>query len=159
VSRCFHPISSGNNNIDAFSQVWNFNPTSGSHYQPSYTLHTPFAVRRLIWRPSYECELAIVSNADFGIGSGSDLAAGSKLPSPRISELPFVAEPSISGALDELRLHLNQKLQEDPKPYPQPNSNGEFGDSVEIWDVRRQYIAKWVVKGSAVEGGVTGTLS
>lgn len=30
-------------------------------------------------------------------------------------------------------------------------------DPIEIWDVRRGYIAKWVVSGSAVEGGVTGT--
>jgi hypothetical protein len=30
------------------------------------------------------------------------------------------------------------------------------GDVVEIWDVRRGWIAKWSVTGSAVEGGVTG---
>ena len=32
-----------------------------------------------------------------------------------------------------------------------------MGDPVEIWDVRRGYIAKWTVRGSAAEGGVTGT--
>jgi WD repeat-containing protein 24 len=31
-----------------------------------------------------------------------------------------------------------------------------MGDPVEVWDVRRGYIAKWTIKGSAVEGGVTG---
>ena len=30
------------------------------------------------------------------------------------------------------------------------------GDSVEIWDVRRGWIAKWSVTGSAGEGGVSG---
>jgi len=30
------------------------------------------------------------------------------------------------------------------------------GDSVEIWDVRRGWLAKWSVDKSAVEGGVTG---
>ncbi|KAJ7063381.1 hypothetical protein C8F01DRAFT_1132786 [Mycena amicta] len=29
------------------------------------------------------------------------------------------------------------------------------GDAVEIWDVRRGWIAKWTVRGSAIEGGVT----
>ena len=29
-------------------------------------------------------------------------------------------------------------------------------DPIEIWDVRRSYIAKWVLIGSAIEGGVTG---
>jgi hypothetical protein len=31
-----------------------------------------------------------------------------------------------------------------------------IGDAVEIWDVRRGWIAKWTVRGSAIEGGVTG---
>ena len=35
-------------------------------------------------------------------------------------------------------------------------SRNGVGDSVEIWDVRRQYIAKWLLNNSAVEGGVTG---
>ena len=30
------------------------------------------------------------------------------------------------------------------------------GDSVEIWDVRRGWIAKWSVTGSAAEGGISG---
>lgn len=32
------------------------------------------------------------------------------------------------------------------------------GDMIEIWDVRRQWIAKWTVTGSNREGGVTGKL-
>lgn len=31
-----------------------------------------------------------------------------------------------------------------------------MGDAIEIWDVRRGWIAKWSVTGSAIEGGVTG---
>jgi WD repeat-containing protein 24 len=31
-----------------------------------------------------------------------------------------------------------------------------LGDSVEIWDVRRPWVAKWEILGSAVEGGATG---
>lgn len=30
------------------------------------------------------------------------------------------------------------------------------GDLIELWDVRRQWIAKWTVTGSNREGGVTG---
>jgi hypothetical protein len=33
------------------------------------------------------------------------------------------------------------------------------GDAVEIWDVRKGWIAKWAVGGSAVEGGVAGMFS
>jgi len=32
----------------------------------------------------------------------------------------------------------------------------DIGNAVEIWDVRRGYIAKWQVGGSAIEGGVSG---
>ena len=37
----------------------------------------------------------------------------------------------------------------------EPKASG-VGDSVEIWDVRRGWIAKWSVTGSAGEGGVSG---
>lgn len=30
------------------------------------------------------------------------------------------------------------------------------GDAIEIWDVRRGWLAKWSVTGSSMEGGVTG---
>ena len=35
-------------------------------------------------------------------------------------------------------------------------STSGVGDSVEIWDVRRGWIAKWSVTGSAAEGGISG---
>jgi hypothetical protein len=38
-----------------------------------------------------------------------------------------------------------------------PLRNGGRGDAIEIWDVRRGWIPKWAVGGSAIEGGVTGT--
>lgn len=90
-----------------------------------------------------------MSNADFGTGS-NELANASKMPSPRISERNM---SDLSGGLDDLRLHLHQKLQQNAAPMGQAT---DIGDSVEIWDVRRQHIAKWVVQGSAIEGGVTG---
>jgi hypothetical protein len=96
-----------------------------------------------------------VSNADFGTGPNSDLVSGSKMPSPRMTERPISGD--LTGSLDELRIHLHQKLRDETFLSAQTTQNNGFGDSVEIWDVRRQHIAKWVVSGSAVEGGVTGT--
>src|ERR1700722_5142330 len=37
--------------------------------------------------------------------------------------------------------------------------SADTGDAVEIWDVRRAWVAKWEITGSAVEGGVTGRLA
>jgi hypothetical protein len=105
-----------------------------------------------LWRPSYECELAVVSNADFGPGSNSDIVPGSKIPSPHINERSIHGEAT--GSLDDLQLHLHQKLQVHPPMQMGPPN--EQGDMLEIWDVRRPYLPKWIVKGSAVEGGVTG---
>lgn len=34
----------------------------------------------------------------------------------------------------------------------------ETGDLIEIWDVRRQWIAKWTIDGSSIEGGVSGKI-
>lgn len=62
-------------------------------------------------------------------------------------------EPQALSILSELQNHFGPKV-----PFEPTNSqtrNGA-GDSVEIWDVRRQYIAKWLLNNSAVEGGVTG---
>lgn len=52
-------------------------------------------------------------------------------------------------AKDKLKDKLNLPTVSEPK------ASG-VGDSVEIWDVRRGWIAKWSVTGSAVEGGVSG---
>jgi hypothetical protein len=35
-------------------------------------------------------------------------------------------------------------------------SSNNFGDFIEIWDVRRGWIAKWSVSGSGAECGVSG---
>ena len=121
---------------------------------PVYDLRTSFPVRRVLWRPGYGCELAVISNADFGLGSGSDVSvAASKMPSPRIAEKPIHGEPQPLSILSELQNQLSPRIQFEDT-FSQTR-NG-VGDSVEIWDVRRQYIAKWLLNNSAVEGGVTG---
>ena len=137
-------------------QVWDFNSGTGGDGSQSlvYKLHTSFPVRRVLWRPGYGCELAVVSNADFGLGPGPDVsAAASKMPSPRIAEKPMQGDPQPFSILSELQNHLSPKLPFEPIVSQSRNGTG---DSLEIWDVRRQYIAKWLLNNSAVEGGVTG---
>ena len=122
--------------LDRMVKAWDMTtPGNLSHisYVPAYTLSVSFPVRRVLWRPGYECEVAVVSNWESGIGSNQDLSASG-------SENGAVAE----GENDVVA--------------PVPTRMGsDTGDAVEIWDVRRGYIAKWAVGGSAVEGGVTGT--
>jgi WD repeat-containing protein 24 len=117
-------IASGS--LDRTVKVWDL---TGPHFERiAYTLATQFPVRRVRWRPGYECELAIVSYAEFSTGSMSDV--------------------SDSDAVTDFDL-------EKPEVAPAKRRT-DIGDPVEIWDVRRGYIAKWLVGGSAIEGGVTG---
>jgi len=115
-------IASGS--LDRTVKVWDI--TAPHFERMPYTLSTRFPVRRVRWRPGYECELAIASNAEFGIGPMSD-----------------------SGTIEDVDLE---------KPEEAPTKRRmDIGDAVEIWDVRRGFIAKWQVGGSTIEGGVTGT--
>jgi WD40 repeat protein len=118
-------IASGS--LDRTVKVWDL---TNPHFErtPTYTIATQFPVRRVRWRPGYECELAVTSNAESGTGSMSDITDSGTIVDVDI-EKPEVA--SVKGRAD-------------------------IGDAVEIWDVRRGHIAKWRVGGSSIEGGVTG---
>ena len=119
-------IASGS--LDRTVKVWDL---TNPHFErtPTYTIATQFPVRRVRWRPGYECELAVTSNAESGTGSMSDIAD--------------------SGTVVDVDME---------KPEVAPvKGRADIGDSVEIWDVRRGHIAKWRVGGSSIEGGVTGT--
>ncbi|KAG6853834.1 hypothetical protein C0991_000948 [Blastosporella zonata] len=110
--------------LDRCVKVWDLTApgvTTPMPVKPLYTLHPSFPVRRVMWRPGYECELAVVSNAEFSSGSSPDL------------------------------LQAGESTAE--------NKTSVGGDAVEIWDVRRAWIPKWSVTGSAIEGGVTGQSS
>ncbi|KAI0628217.1 hypothetical protein C8Q77DRAFT_1150372 [Trametes polyzona] len=144
--------------MDRCVKVWDMNtPKSRSRtaHHPAYTLHTSFPVRRVLWRPGYECELAVVSNADFG--TGTDFGHGSIPSGPSSAS---VGLPSgLSTALSSPRLqtaHLGgTESPGNSEERAKSLTRADGSDPVEIWDVRRGYIAKWVVNGSAVEGGVT----
>ncbi|KAJ8496901.1 hypothetical protein ONZ45_g12266 [Pleurotus djamor] len=112
--------------LDHCVKVWNLSSSPHLRHKPTYTLHPSFPVRHVLWRPSYPLEVAIVSNAEFGTGSNPDIAS-----------------PDSNGntPLDGRdRSAVRKQL---------------AGDPIEIWDVRRGWIAKWSVNGSASEGGVT----
>ncbi|KIM74206.1 hypothetical protein PILCRDRAFT_711720 [Piloderma croceum F 1598] len=126
--------------LDRTVKIWD---ASLSHipHKPTYTLHPSFPVRRVLWRPEYECELALVSNEDFGSGSGSGgevSAGGGAGASPDFTDMGGIVGRGSDSGLGSLG----------------GKGKGFSGDAVEIWDVRRGWIAKWAVGGSAIEGGV-----
>jgi len=120
--------------LDRTVKVWDLtvNVSRLSH-TPTYTLSTSFPVHRVLWRPSFECEVAVVSNAGFGTSFGQDLL------NPGESR-PDTADQTTVGQSGT----------------GQTQSVSDARDAVEIWDVRRGFIAKWAVGESTVEGGVTG---
>jgi hypothetical protein len=133
--------------ISSFRKVWNLT-AAGSYphipHKADYALHPSFPVRRVLWRPDYDCELAVVSNEEFGTGSNHELAPISG-PLQRSGVLLIEERGSIvtGGVLGERDKHTTE-------------SKNSVSDACEIWDVRRGWIAKWSVTGSAVDGGVTG---
>ncbi|KAF8150924.1 hypothetical protein B0H34DRAFT_156740 [Crassisporium funariophilum] len=148
--------------LDRCVKVWDLTaPGAGTHipHKPTYTLHPSFAVRRVAWRPGYECEIALVSSTEFATSS-ADLSQPS--PGPVASGLltrvgsgmglDSIFRPGGTESVFNVKDKLNIPTISEAKT---PSSAFGSGDAVEIWDVRRGYIAKWSVTGSAVEGGVT----
>ncbi|CCL98560.1 uncharacterized protein FIBRA_00560 [Fibroporia radiculosa] len=147
--------------LDRCVKVWDLTaPQTRVHisHHPVYTLRTSFPVRKVLWRPGYECELAVVSNAEFGSGTSSN--SDSHGPAVNLSPIPGI--PPGTGLLSALSsprmasatLQLADMGGHAEFRTPTPPRNGR-SDPVEIWDVRRGYIAKWVVNDSSMEGGVT----
>jgi len=124
---------------------------------PHRPIHPSFTVRRVVWRPGYQCEIALVSSTELATGCSdpSQPPPGSNNSDllTRAGRLDSVLRGS-SGGLDSIY------AAKDKVPFQSRKSNIGFwsGDSVEIWDVRRGWIAKWSVTGSAGEGGVSGVL-
>ena len=124
-------------------QVWDLPGSNTSLHivnKPTYVLHPSYPVRRVLWRPEYPCEVALVSNAEFSGGSGAEL-----LGSPRMQS---ATPSSLSAALAAVAPISESKGGE--------GKTGLAGETVEIWDVRRGWIAKWTVDTCISDGGVTG---
>ncbi|KAH7915025.1 hypothetical protein BJ138DRAFT_998811, partial [Hygrophoropsis aurantiaca] len=146
--------------LDHTVKVWDLSTTSTSlgtaphiAHKPMYTLHPSFPVRRVLWRPDYPCELAVVSNAEFGSGSGSEILASPRLSSASVnlsSDALSALGMSGSGNMNILSGAIKDSTKE---------NRNTGGDAVEIWDVRRGWIAKWTVEAPVSEGGVTVDIS
>ncbi|PPQ79096.1 hypothetical protein CVT25_002889 [Psilocybe cyanescens] len=146
--------------LDRCVKVWDLtSPGASTHipHKPTYTLHPSFAVRRLAWRPGYECEIAVVSTTEYATPS-VDLSqplssSGSSGPLTRTGSglgLDHIMRGNLPESIYPSKEKLNIQAEfRAPSPVP------AMGDAVEIWDVRRGWLAKWSVTGSAVEGGVT----
>ncbi|KIK71396.1 hypothetical protein GYMLUDRAFT_66603 [Collybiopsis luxurians FD-317 M1] len=171
--------------LDRCVKVWDLTSVTSSKsshmpHKPTYTLHPSFQVRRVLWRPSHECEIAVISNGDFGAGSNADMSN-----SAPVSVLQNVAAGAMArtasmrsvqgvqgGVLNKLGTGLglgldllgnkdyhgesrNDKKGTTTQTGGSKASSGGVGDAAEIWDVRRGWIAKWSVRESAIEGGCT----
>ncbi|KAG9315433.1 hypothetical protein JVU11DRAFT_3043 [Chiua virens] len=138
MERCW--IVSGG--LDHTVKIWDLLGTNTSSHivnKPKYILHPSYPVRRVLWRPGYPCELALVSNAEFS-GSGGGGGGAELLASPRLQN----ATPNFISAVAPISQSKNAECK-----------YGLAGETVEIWDVRRGWIAKWTVDTSAPDGGVT----
>ncbi|KIP08502.1 hypothetical protein PHLGIDRAFT_34968, partial [Phlebiopsis gigantea 11061_1 CR5-6] len=125
--------------LDRTVKVWDITVCGGGTHisrKPIYTLHTSFPVRRVAWRPNYECELAVTSYHEGSANSQPNPALDLSTAAPASPRLG-VSVPT------EVKQEENKVLY------------SRMGDPIEVWDVRRGYIAKWSIRGSAVEGGVT----
>ena len=132
--------------------------------RPTYTLHPSYPIRRVLWRPGYECELAVVSHVDFSVSSQHIDHLYPSSPSTR-GRGPSSGLQSRVGSSIRLDttvrslndLNLTPKEPKSSSMSLQQHSANPISDAVEIWDVRRSWLPKWSVSGTSVEGGVTGT--
>ncbi|KAE9395915.1 hypothetical protein BT96DRAFT_966607 [Gymnopus androsaceus JB14] len=160
--------------LDRCVKVWDLTSVTNSKsshmpHKPTYTMHPSFPVRRVLWRPSHECEVAIISNGDFGSGSNHDMSTPG---------LPTSAPGAITRTSSMRSVHAGQGMltkigtglglgldllgsSKDGRTTPKTSSessspsNSGVGDAAEIWDVRRGWLPKWKITGSAIEGGST----
>lgn len=122
--------------------------------KPTYTLHTSYPIRRILWRPGFECELAVVSHADFTVSSHVDHLHS--VPSSSALSSGIQSRVSSGLGLDSVLKGLGELKLTPKETKSVPNHSKPVLDAVEIWDVRRSWIPKWSVTGTSVEGGVTG---
>jgi WD repeat-containing protein 24 len=126
--------------LDRTVKVWDLTAPGASARMPSkptYTLHPPFPVRSVMWRPGYQCELTVVANAEFGtadVGQSLNVKGGTD------GTDAVGAESGKGGAEVDAQA-----------------TSTRYYDSVQIWDVRRAWIPKWSIVG--MEDGVTGAWS
>ncbi|KAH6910780.1 hypothetical protein BKA70DRAFT_1271501 [Coprinopsis sp. MPI-PUGE-AT-0042] len=142
--------------LDRCVKIWDLTKP-GSNVRmvnkPTYTLHPSYPVKRVAWRPGYECELAVVSNEELSV-PGMD--SHPSLPPPTPGLLSRVG----SGlGLDSMLRNLNYDgytaASMEGRVDRQNRQAAPAGETIELWDVRREYVAKWSVSGSSAEGSIS----
>ncbi|CUA76407.1 WD repeat-containing protein 59 [Rhizoctonia solani] len=149
--------------------------------QPIHTLHTTHGVRQVAWRPGHETELAVVhltsgiSSQKTGIlGSTTSLVGidmslqihGHGTKTPMLSSSPashFIARgPSHrQRALSHSENLISSNSVDNLVQLGTTSQNTQAvaydgdADRIEIWDVRRNWVAKYVVGDSVADGPVT----
>ncbi len=120
----------------------------------TYTLHPRYPIRHVLWRPGYECEVAVISNPELAPPAAkTDVSKLATTP-------PFLSRSASSITLDTLSTVTDT---DSLHPPVSPMENKGYAsvpvvdDTIEIWDVRRAWVAKWSIRGSGAEGSLTGT--
>ncbi|KAJ7940535.1 hypothetical protein B0H13DRAFT_2396675 [Mycena leptocephala] len=112
-------------------------------HKPTYTLHPSFPVRRVLWRPGYECEIAVVSNANAEFGSGNFSELAGPTPGPTYASALGIGSAR-TGSVSTPNLLASNAIGSSKDARERGGSG--IGDAVEIWDARRGWIAKWTVR-------------
>lgn len=89
--------------LDHTVKVWDLTTSvAGSYMQhkPTYTLHPSFPVKHVHWRPHYECEIAVVSNAEFGAGANPDIPQNHLSGIDRVIDVAGSPSTSIGDAVE-----------------------------------------------------------
>ncbi|QRW24507.1 WD40 domain-containing protein [Rhizoctonia solani] len=143
---------------------------------PIHTLHTTHPVKQAAWRPGYETEIAVVhltpgiSSKAGVLGSTTSLvgidmslqihAHGAKTPmlssSPAshfIAKGPSHRQRALSlGNTHNLGFYDNLLQLGTVGHSSQPTAYDGDADRIEIWDVRRNWVAKYVLGDSVADG-------
>lgn len=111
----------------------------------------------MAWRPGYECELAVVSNDEISAPSSDITIPGT--PGAAQGLLSRVGsglglDLMLKGLNSESMTSIKDKFNE--LSNEAPRSITPSGDALEIWDVRREWVAKWSVYGASADGGIAG---
>ncbi|TFK20632.1 WD40 repeat-like protein [Coprinopsis marcescibilis] len=143
--------------LDRCVKVWDLtSPDTSAHIssKPTYTLHPSFPVRRVSWRPGYECELAVVSNEEFAVPPLE--TQPSNTPTSTQSQ-GLLSRVGSGLGLDVMIKGFNSDFQyATVSGEAQPTHSTSYAaDAIEIWDVRREWVAKWSVNGTSLDGSIS----
>ncbi|KAF8638431.1 hypothetical protein AX17_002213 [Amanita inopinata Kibby_2008] len=153
--------------LDRCVKVWDLmtpGPVSHIPSKPTYTLHPSHPVRHVLWRPgpNSECEIAIISSPE--LTTAASKTSVSKLSqAPLSATAPLLSRPAgaPSGIGGDAAAGDADSQHSSTPPLDGKVSGGSSmaatrsDSSIEIWDVRRGWIAKWSVRSSGAEGSLT----